>query len=125
MYALTGFALLLGLAAIPMAVRGISSRIWRLHATVAIVNASALVVMAYVDVYHWLVPWWQVGAGIFAGVCLPVLAAGWAAREAARRWSRRRRLVVGLAGLVTLISVGAVGVGVEGMLLPDIINAEQ
>jgi hypothetical protein len=124
-YAITGLALLLGLAAIPLAVRGVSRRVWGIHTVLAIALASALTVMAYVRIYFGVVPWWQVGAAYFAADCLPVLVAGWSARAAAHRWPTRRRLAAGLAGVAALACVSAAAVSVASGLLPDMITAEQ
>ena len=61
-YVISGLALLLGLAAIPLAVRGVGRRVWGIHTVLAIALASALTVMAYVRFYFGVVPWWQIGA---------------------------------------------------------------
>jgi hypothetical protein len=123
--ALTGFALLLGFAAIPLAVRGVSPRIWRIHAAAAIALSLVQTGFAYLEIFGRMVPWWQLGAVYFAVSCLPVLAAGWGARNAARRWPGRRRLAAGLAGLLALVCVAVAAAGVTNGLLPDLIIAEQ
>jgi hypothetical protein len=122
-YMLSAVALLLGVAASPLAARRVGARTWWLHAMTATCIVVALTVLVSVEIYGGMIPWWQVGAAYVSVDLLPVLAAGWGARAAVRRWSHRGRLAAVLGGLAGLVTMGAVGVLMSNRLMPDVINA--
>ncbi len=124
-WALIGAALLLALAAVPLAARRARAGAWRLHAALAVAIGVVLTGAAYAAVYRGIVPWWQVGAGYLTSVTAPVCAAAWGARTATRRWPRRRWLAPALAGVAALGLAGAAGARAARALLPDVLNAVQ
>ena len=118
-------SLLLGLSAIPLARTAVSSRVWWTHGTLAVLVGATMTVTAHAQVYRFLIPWWQTGAGYLAVLSAPVITAGWAARVATRRWPGRGWWPPALAALAAMVLVGAAGTRVAAALLPEVINAVQ
>jgi hypothetical protein len=122
-WGLSGAALLLGLAAPVRAYAEARRRTWLVHGLLALGVGTALAGLAHAEVYRHLIPWWQTGAGFLAGHSAPVLAAGWAARAAARRSSAAHRWRVGVLALAALVATALAGLRVASVLLPEVVHA--
>ncbi|AHG92893.1 hypothetical protein J421_5358 (plasmid) [Gemmatirosa kalamazoonensis] len=124
-WSLAAGALLLGLAAIPLAYRRAPRRVWVAHGVLTVGVGAGLVAAAHAAVYGGVIPWWQTGAGYLAALSAPPLAAGWAARAGARRWATHARWRVGVVTLAVLLGVGGAAARVAAAMLPELINAVQ
>lgn len=124
-WSLAAGALLLALSAIPLASRRVTTRVWTGHAGGALALALTMAVAAHVALYGYFVPWWRTGAAYLATFAAPVLATGWAARIAHRRWSAQGNWPVAAAVLATLVACVTAGRLVATAVLPELMHAVQ
>ena len=116
-------ALLLAIAAIPLAYGRAGRTLWLVHTCLALCVGLGVAIASHVMLFQYLVPWWQTGVGYLAEFTIPALVTGWVARAAARRWPSQSRWRIGATGLAALLVSISAGIWVGSLTLPVLVNA--
>jgi hypothetical protein len=124
-WSLLAGALLLAVAAIPLAYRRAGPHVWAVHAGLALAVGLMMAVAAHVAVFGSILPWWRTGGAYLAEFSGPALATAWVARASDRRWPTRSRWRVAAAALAALVVAAAGGAWLTTATLPMLVNAVQ
>jgi hypothetical protein len=123
-FALAWCAVLLGLAAIPLAARRVSRTRWRGYVA-AVVGLGISETLFAITVLSQLVPWWRVAAMYLANHIIPCIGASVLARAAVRRWPRHPWAVSVAAVSIALVSLVALATVLTRGLAFDVISVSS